>query len=102
MILVISWFAVHPWQKSPAVTISQGFELAPEIMDSDAVPLSGLDHDQLDTVSIWAGSELASIAHEAAPVMNASDTDIDEELTELNTREAERLSSMLDQWEQEG
>ncbi len=100
--LVISWFAVQTPQKGPA---SQGYEPAPEIMVSDSVPLSDLDRDQLDTVSAWAGSELASIAREtsAAPVMvNTTDTDIYEELADLNTKEAERLSTMLDQWGQEG
>jgi hypothetical protein len=101
--LVISWFAIQTPERGPAMAVSQGYEPTPEIMASDAVPLSNLDHDQLDTIAAWAGSELVSIGHEAAPVMaNAADTDIYEEITELNTKEAERLSNMLDQWEQEG
>jgi hypothetical protein len=101
--LVISWFAVQTPHRSPQMTASQGSEPTSELMVSDSVPLSNLDHDQLDTIAAWAGSELVSIAHEAAPVMaNAADTDIYEEITELNTKEAELLSTMLDQWEQEG
>ena len=101
--LVISWFAVQTPHRSPEMTISQGSEPTSELMVSESVPLSDLDHDQLDTIAAWAGSELVSIAHEAAPVMaNAADTDIYEEITELNTKEAERLSNMLEQWEQEG
>ena len=101
--LVISWFAIQTPQRGPAVTVSQSYETTPEIMVSDAVPLSDLDHDQLDTIAAWAGNELVSIAREAAPVMtNTADTDLYEEITELNTKEAERFSSMLDQWEQEG
>jgi len=85
------------------MTVSQSYEPASEVMVADAVPLNDLDHDQLDTISTWAGDELFSIAHEAAPVMaNTADTDLYEEITELNTNEAERLSSMLDQLGQEG
>jgi Putative zinc-finger len=106
--LAIGWFAVQTHQtqqKGPSMTESQGYETVPEIMVSDAVPLSDLDRDQLDTIAAWAGSELASIAREtsAAPVMvNTTDADIDEELTDLDTKAAERLSTMLNQWKQEG
>jgi anti-sigma factor RsiW len=101
--LVISWLAVQTPQRRPAVAVSQGYEPTQEIMVSDAVPLSDLNHDQLDTIATWARSELVSIAHEAAPVMaNTADTDLYEEIIELNAKEAERLSNMLDQWEQEG
>jgi hypothetical protein len=101
--LVISLFALQTLQRGPAMTVSQSYEPAPEIMVADAVPLSDLDHDQLDAISTWAGDELVSIAHEAAPVIaNTADTDVYEEITELNTNEAERLSIMLDQLGQEG
>ncbi len=101
--LIIFWFGVQTPQREPAPTVSQGHEPTAEIMVTDQVPLGDLDNDQLDTVAVWVGSELVSIAHEAAPVMaNTADTDIYVEITELNAKEAERLSHMLDQWEQEG
>jgi len=74
--LVISWFAVQAPQRGPVVTVSQNDEPAHEIMVSDAVPLSDLDHDQLATIATWARSELVSIAHEAAtsPALRVIDT----------------------------
>jgi hypothetical protein len=102
--LVITWFAVQT-QKGPAMKESQVYEPTAEVMIPDAVPLSDLDRDQLDTIASWAGNELASIAREtsAAPVLvSTTDADIDEELSDLDTKAAERLSIMLDQWGQEG
>ena len=85
------------------VTVSQGYEPTSDIMVADAVPLNDLDHNQLDTIATWAGGEMISIAQEAAPVMaNTADTDVYEEITESNTKEAKRLSIMLDQWKREG
>ncbi len=103
--VVILWFAVQTPQRGPAmtVTVSQGYEPTSDIMVADAVPLNDLDHNQLDTIATWAGGEMISIAQEAAPVMaNTADTDVYEEITELNTKEAKRLSIMLDQWKREG
>ena len=87
------------------MTEPQGYEPAPEVMVSDAVPLGDLDRDQLDTIAAWAGNELDSIGREtsAAPLMvSTTDADIDEELTDLDSKAAERLSTMLKQWRQEG
>jgi len=86
------------------MTVSQVYEPSSEIMVADAVPLGDLDHDQLNTIATWAGSEMVTIGQEAAPVManTADTTDLYEEITDLNSKEAERLSIMLDQWTQEG
>ena len=102
--LIISWFAIQTPQRGPAIAGPQVYESTPDVMVAETVPLSDLDHDQLVTISTWAGSELVSIAHEAAPVIvtNTADTDEYEEITELNNKEAERLSNMLDQWKEEG
>ncbi len=102
-VLIASWLAVHSLQHGPEMRVSQGYNLSDRPAVADEVMLNELDDDQLDTVSSWAGNELASFAREASPVMaNISETDIAEELSELNAREAERLSAMLDQWKEEG
>jgi hypothetical protein len=105
LVLVIAWFAVQTQQKGPAMKESQSYEPAAEVMASDSVSLSGLDRDQLDTISEWAGSELASIGRETSAVptlVNTTDADIDEELNDLDSNAAERLSTMLNQWGREG
>jgi anti-sigma factor RsiW len=102
-VLIVSWLAVHSLQHGHEMRGSQGYDVYNEPVVADEVPINELDDDQLDTVAAWAGTELASFAREASPVMaSISETDIAEELAELNTREAERLSAMLDQWKEEG
>ncbi|HET7318030.1 MAG TPA: hypothetical protein VFK23_02725, partial [Nitrospirota bacterium] len=62
-----------------------------------------LDPDELDTAETWAGNELASISREVEQgVVNGADTDLYEELRQLNAGEVERLSTMVEQWKQEG
>ncbi len=104
MILLLT--SRSPQKKGPDVSASQGDEFAAEVLVADpvgTVHIRDLDRDQLDTVSVWASKELDSIAEEAVPVMvNNSEADIYEELANLNAKEAEHLSTMLDQWEQEG
>ncbi len=106
LVLAVSLFVGRSLQKSPGGEALRRSEPVDEILVADSggtVSMNDLDGNQLETVSDWAGKELASIAEEAGPVMaNNADTDIYEELANLNTREAEHLSALLDQWEQEG
>ncbi len=106
LVLAVSLLVGRSLQKSPGGEAVRGPGSADELLVADSggtVSMNDLDGNQLETVSDWAGQELASIAEETGPVMaNNSDTDIYEELANLNTREAEHLSAALDQWEQEG
>lgn len=103
IILMISLIAVRFPRTGAVVSPPQGYEFSDEAIVVDGVHISALDNNQLDTVSAWAGSELASIAREAEHArVNVTDTDIYEETNELTAKEAEQLSTMLDQWEQEG
>ena len=103
IVLIVSWFALHSLQQGPGMRISQGYDRSSEPAVADEVAINELDDKQLETVDSWAGTELASFAREASPVMaGMAETDIAEELAELNAKEAERLSAMLDQWKEEG
>ncbi len=106
IVLTLSLLASRSLLKSPGGEAPRGGESVDEILVADSggtVSMNDLDGDQLETVSDWAGRELASFAEEAGPVVaNNSDTDIFEELANLDTGEAEHLSTLLDQWKQEG
>jgi hypothetical protein len=103
MVLLVAWFAIQPLPEGPQSPASTGYDLSYEIMTEDGAPAAALNHDELNTVTAWAGHELASIGREAEAVfINHTGTDMYEELAELNSREAEHLSTMLDQYEQEG
>ena len=72
-------------------------------MPAEQVNVGELDRDELATIDTWAGTELASIAHETEQVLgNGQDSDVYEELPELNKREAEQLMQKIDQRMKEG
>jgi anti-sigma factor RsiW len=103
IVLVISWVVLRSPQRAPELSLSQDHEVSDEIMvadssDADTLHLRELDREDLNTVDTWAGKELASIAQDVDQSMVlSSDTDINEELAELNSAEMERLSAMLTQ-----
>jgi anti-sigma factor RsiW len=102
-VLIISWFMISPLEKRTETPPSQGDEIGDATTASVSVSVADLDHDELNTIDTWAGSELASIAQEAESFLgNRRDTDVHEELEELNAREIEQLSKMLEQVRREG
>jgi hypothetical protein len=102
-VLLISWFIIRPVQKEPKMPSLQGSEFAEEIMPAEQVNVGELDRDELATIDTWAGTELASIAHETEQALgNGQDSDVFEEIPELNKREAEQLMQKIDQRMKEG
>jgi len=102
-VLLISWFIIRPVQEEPKMPPLQGSEFAEEIMPAEQVNVGELDRDELATIDTWAGTELASIAHETEQVLgNGQDSDVFEEIPELNKREAEQLMQKIDQRMKEG
>ncbi len=103
VVLLVSWVAFRAPQKLPDQALSPGYEVSDEIVAADPAQISEFDRDELDAVASWAGNELASISQEIeSGMMNGSDTDLYEDVRQLNAREVERLSTMIDQWKQEG
>jgi Putative zinc-finger len=101
--LIISLFISRPVQKVPEPVQPQGYEFTGETEVTESVSLTELDNDELGAMDTWAGRELASIAYEAEQIVgNSRDTDIDEELGDLNEREVEQLSETLEQISREG
>ena len=102
-VLLLSWLIIRPGQKEPEMPPAQEFEFAEEVMPAEQVNVGELDRDELATIDTWAGSELASIAHETEQVLgNGQDSDVYDELPELNKRESEQLMQKIDQRMKEG
>ena len=102
-VLLVSWLIIRPMQKVPEMPSLQGSEFAEEFMPAEQVNVGELDRDELAQIDTWAGTELATIAHETEQVMgNGQDSDVYEELRELNKREAEQLMQKIDQRMKEG
>ena len=106
ILLSVSWFIMRAPQHVPGQALSPGYELADETAadDADAVHMSELDADELKAVEAWAGRQLASLSPEMerALVNSAGETDIYEELSELNAKEMDLLSNKIRDWEREG
>jgi hypothetical protein len=108
VVLLVSWVAFRGPLKAPEHTLSAGYEISDALMaadpsGSDPSQISELDRDELDTAAAWAEKELASFARELERGMvNGADTDLYEELRQLNAKEVEQLSTLVDQWKQEG
>jgi hypothetical protein len=102
-VLVISWFIIMPLQKKMEMPQARVDEVADEMLVAGSADFADLDQDDLSTIDSWAGSELASIAQEAEPVLvYGRDVNIYEEIEDLNAKEVERLSKMLEQIRREG
>jgi anti-sigma factor RsiW len=106
MLLTVSWFITRSPQQAPDEAMSAGYELADEavVADSDAVHMSELDSGELDAAEVWAGQQLASLSPEMEHglVNFAGETDIYEELSKLNAKEVDLLSSKIRDWKREG
>ena len=102
-VLLISWLIIRPMQKVPEMPSLQGSEFAEEFLPAEQVNVGELDRDELATIDTWAGAELSTIAHETEQVLgNGQDSDVYEELRELNKREAEQLMQKIDERMKEG
>ncbi len=104
VVLILAWFTVRQHGKDQDLALSTQYEFSDEIMTSDAVPGVGLDPDDLETAATWANTQLASLSDELArsPVNGIIEADVNEELSDLNTKEIDRLTDKIEQWKQEG
>ena len=97
-VLVLSWFIVRPVQHRPVMAPSQKLEFVDENFPSDPVNINELDNKQLSTIESWAGVELAAIARETEHLLgNSQDSEVEEDIVELNAQQADKLMNMIDQ-----
>jgi len=74
-----------------------------DLLPAEPVDLAELNDSEIDTVDRWVTGELALLRDDLLDLlMNANDVSIDERLAELNEQELNRLSTKLDEYEEEG
>lgn len=108
IVLAISWFIMHPVSREATAPALPGEEYSYEDVSSydvvhthTSANMDELTSSELDAVDAWTATELSAIALEAGTnVTNVFDTDLNEELAELNSQEAERLSKKLEELEE--
>jgi anti-sigma factor RsiW len=114
VVAVTSWFIMHPAGRDvtdTAGTLPPADKYAYEYAGTEgAIALSDLNKGELDNVATWANSEMASLSNEIGnAALNGAEKYIIrperdvlyEELSELNPREMEQLSLMLEKWKPE-
>lgn len=109
IVLAVSWLVVHPAPEKTTVTALSGEEYASEDSHNDpvlrhtSVTIAELTPPELDAVDAWAAMELSALAQEdGANAENIFDTDLNEELADLDAHEADRLSAILTEQNEEG
>jgi len=110
IVFAVSWLVMHPSPQETTVPALPGEEYASEdvshndpVLRHTSVTLAELTSPELDAVDAWAATELSSLAREAgANAANIFDTDLNEELAELDAHEVDRLSTMLKELDEEG
>ncbi len=103
VVLILAWFTVRQHGKEQGIALSDRYEFSDEILTSDDTSIGRLDSEELDTASTWASTQLASLSDELArsPVSSFFDADVNEELSDLNTKEMEQVVDKIEQWKEE-
>lgn len=104
VVFVLSWLVFRPVQNDTTVAVLPADEASYEdILSDGSVDVASLPADEFESVGVWADGQLASMTTEAAVVVvNGSDTNIAEELAEMDGKSLERFSTMLDRLKREG
>ncbi len=71
-----------------------------DIVSTEQPDIAELDGPELDTVAAWVDKEFTAIGEEAA-TYTGSNGDIEDEFANLDAKQLERLSKMLDAWKRE-
>lgn len=104
MIAALSLFLSRPLPEAPTVAVAPpALTLEDEFLPAETVDVASLSAGEIRSVDSWADREMETLTAEAGAVMtNGKDTDIYEELAELDGTSLERLSRMLDRLEKGG
>ena len=99
IVLAVSWLIMHQAPQERIVpeeyAVEDVFHTDP-VLRHTSVAIAELTSPELDAVDAWAATELSSLALEdGANAANIFDTDLNEELAELNAHEVDRLTTML-------
>ncbi len=108
IVLIISWLIVNPVSHRGSSSYSDEYAYD-DVSSHDPVlrhtstTIAELSSSELDVVDAWTSTELSSLVNDAGDaVESALDSDVSEELAELADPEVDRLSTMLNELNEEG
>ena len=106
IVLTVSLLVMHQTPQKTAVPeeyVAEDVSNHDPVLRHTSVTIAEMTSPELDAVDAWAATELSSLAlQDGADAANIFDTDPNEELAELNAREADRLSALLKEPGEEG
>ncbi len=106
-VLLLVWVAIGPFTRGEAPPLHEVYDAGyasvhDPVLTHPSTEMSDLSEPQLDTVNAWARQELTMMASESEAVMPNADRDVYEELSDLNGPEIDKLSSILNDYSEEG
>ncbi len=106
-VLLVAWFVVAPFRHTDGPALHEVYDVGygsvhDPVLTHPSTNMTDLSDPQLETVDNWAGQELKNLAYQAESVTPNTDREIYEELAELDGREIEKLSKMLNDYSEEG
>ncbi len=108
VVVVISWFIVNPMLHRGASPDSDEYAYDDTsnhdpVLRHTSSTIDELSSTELDAVDAWTSTEMSSLMSNAGDaVESALDSDLSEELAELDAPTVDRLSTMLNEMNEEG
>jgi len=105
ILIIATAVVVQTVDKKPAPAVARTFELPGTTISTDSdepIKLSEVDQNTLVAMDGWVGKQFAALGHEVDRAADLSpDSDISDELAELDTTEIDRLSQIITRAEEE-
>jgi hypothetical protein len=103
LVLVTASVVIMTTGNKPVISRVEGVPGTIITADADeAMPLSEMDQTDLDAVRTWTGAQYTAMGREFfAPAALVSETDLNEELADLQGSEIDRFAGIIDRYGQE-
>jgi anti-sigma factor RsiW len=104
VVAILSWMVLRPVHKDASVAVLPEDESPyAAVLVDESLDVATIAPDEFDSMGVWAEKELAVMTAGAGEVMaNGSDTDIYEELVDMDGKALKRFSTMIDSLKREG
>ena len=103
VLFVLSWLFVRPAQKTDIAGLTADESSYEDVFSGNGMDVTSLTPAEAENVDTWADGEFAAVTKEAGDmVVNSADTELYEELAELDGKSMDRLSATLDRLKREG
>ncbi len=106
-VLLAAWWVVSPFRHGESPVFQEVYDLGyaslhDPVLTHPSTNMTDLSDPQLESVNSWAGRELKAIASEEESMIPVTDREVYDELADMNGPEIDKLSTMLNDYSEEG